>query len=340
MLSYYLFFTFVVLQHARTAYSKKKSVVSQSGFREKKLINGIDPCRRGYSKLSACESAQCDWGCASPVSEKTLYVDSVHVGKSHSSSFSSAMKDQANHRHDDTEILAKYSCSYKKPSIKPMLDEDSKCLSIVVEKATLQPKNSESQDLSRLSCSDRSSKDMQMDITNHSNETDLENQRLTKPVEQERDWDQNSEIARPTVALCKKILSENLVTGNQKRHEGPIQSPGSWRSSRLACNVEVDSKSLLASRSIGQEGSKVVTDGSIDLETRRLMRYSDAMHLKPPLALPSLKAPSESWLKRTLPTVSSRNVSSRSCVATPSQTSKISLVPKWETIVKYSKVIQ
>lgn len=85
---------------------------------------------------------------------------------------------------------------------------------------------------------------------------------------------------------------------------------------------------------------KVVGDGKIDLENQWLMKLSnqensDTKISQLPLALPSPKAPSESWLKRTLPTVSSRNTS----MSRPYPASQIHArgqSPKWETIVKSS----
>ncbi|KAL5055092.1 hypothetical protein RYX36_035774 [Vicia faba] len=69
---------------------------------------------------------------------------------------------------------------------------------------------------------------------------------------------------------------------------------------------------------------------------------SNTSSLKIPLALPSPKGPSESWLKRTLPTASSKSMSSRSNLAasihTAAQTPNAALLdPKWETVVKSSK---
>ncbi|KAF7833916.1 uncharacterized protein G2W53_008775 [Senna tora] len=282
-------------EHARTAYGEKKSVDSQFGFKEARLKNSIDPHRRGFSKSSAFESTQCDFGCASPVVEKTLYVDSVHKSKSHSSPFSSAMEGQTNHRWGDVETL-------KIKSLKEAMLEDTKNLHIVDEKTTSQPSSNM-------------------------------HQRFLKPEEQGSHLDENSVRSSPKVTQCQKILLDYLVTNSQEKIDGPIQNHGSWRSSRLNSDVEVDLKGLLATRTIDQECSKVVSDGKIDSEG----------HCLKELALPSPKGPSESWLKRTLLTVSSRNICSRSSPAaahvhTHSQTAKTALLdPKWETIVKSSK---
>ncbi|XP_027344140.1 uncharacterized protein LOC113856506 [Abrus precatorius] len=94
--------------------------------------------------------------------------------------------------------------------------------------------------------------------------------------------------------------------------------------------------------------SKIGNNGKIDLESQYFMKLghpeiSDTSCFRLPLVLPSLKAPSESWLKRILPTISKRNINSRSNLMANSharsQTHKTpSPYPKWETIVKSSNV--
>lgn len=88
-----------------------------------------------------------------------------------------------------------------------------------------------------------------------------------------------------------------------------------------------------------QQTSLIITNSKegerrkiIDLESQESCDgryYSKHTFVVPPLP----KAPSESWLKRTLPTVSSRNSSSRSCLGTCNYA-------KWETMVRYSNVHQ
>ncbi|KAJ4729654.1 DUF688 domain-containing protein [Melia azedarach] len=97
---------------------------------------------------------------------------------------------------------------------------------------------------------------------------------------------------------------------------------------------------------------KVDGSGKIDLESqlhRKLSNQESSQEGSPgsysqlPLSLPPPKSPSDSWLKRTLPTVSVKNSSSWSALGTYNstrvQTSKTPHVDlKWETIVKTSNV--
>ncbi|KAK4255604.1 hypothetical protein QN277_008583 [Acacia crassicarpa] len=226
-------------EYARNSHREKKSVYSQFGFREEKV-------RTGSSKLSARESTEFDFGCAIPVVEKTLYVDSVHEVKSHS----------------------------------------------------IEGRSSESLlDLPFTSYPDRSIDDIHMHITNHSNKIEL-----TKPLEHEiNNLDKNLWISSPKVAQCKKVLSDNSVMSNQENFDGTIQNPA---------------------YSTVQECSKGVSNGKTDLETQGQKRQGnqEAINLRVPLSLPSPKAPSESWLKRTLTTISSSNVTAK--IPAPSRIAK------------------
>ena len=316
----YLDFTFLILQHARTPYYGKKSVDSKSGFIEEKDVlcvsekskHGTDPHHRGCSKLLTCESTQHESSYESPIVEKTLYVDSVHKVKSHSSSCSSEMKCQTSHKGDSFETLRGGSSIYENPSSESSLG-DSKRLEVVHEKATLQPISSESLDSPLLVCYENSSNDMNRSMTNHSKKIDSEKQGLTTPINQGSDLD-NDMVSIPKVVDLK----------NQESTHGSTQDP---------CT--------LASPKVGD-------DGKIDLESQCLMKLGhqetpDVSCLQLALALPSLKAPSESWLKRTLPTISSKNIYSKPNLAANiharSQTHKTSsLYPKREPIVKSSNV--
>ncbi|XP_054811880.1 uncharacterized protein LOC129313068 [Prosopis cineraria] len=305
-------------EHAITSNKEKKSVYSKFGFGEEKVKNGIDQQRRGSSKLSAFESTQCGFRCASPVVEKTLYIDYVHKDKLHSNSSSSAMKGQTNHTWDPFKTSIKDSGNCKKISI--------------------DPKISESLDLPFNCCPCRSSNDVQMHVTNHSNKLELEKQSSTEPLEHEIDSAKNSAISNPQVAQCSKTLSDNLVIRNQENFDGPVQNPASWRGSRLAGDVEVDLKSLVAARSTDQECSKRVSDGRTDLENQCQKRLGnqDEINLRLSFSLLSPKAPSDSWLKRTLPIISSSNAIAKipaCCRITNTATHD----PKWERIVRSSE---
>lgn len=234
------------MQHARSSHREKKSVYSQFGFREEKVKNETDPQRGGSKKLSAFESNQSDYGCACPVVEKTLYIDSVHEVESSSNSSSSAMKGQDNHSWDPLETTIK-----DRRSSGPLLDLPFTC------------------------CPDKSNNDTQTHITCHSNKIEL-----TKPLEQEIDLDKDLVISIPKVAQWKKTLLDNSVISNQ-----------------------------------------------------------EAINLRLPLSLPSPKAPTESWLKKTLPTISSSHVTAKILVlGRTANNNATTHDPKWERIVKSSEV--
>ncbi|RDX83699.1 hypothetical protein CR513_35352, partial [Mucuna pruriens] len=349
-------------EHGRTANYGEKSVNSQYGFTEEKDFlgtaeksKGIDPHRRGCSKSLASESTQLESSCESPV-EKTLYVDSVHKVKS-----SSSCSSDINLRGDDFDTLRKDTGIGKNLSIDSSI-EDRKHLGIVDEKAVLQPKSSASLDSSLLVCSDNSNDDIQMEMKNHSNKISPEKQKSTMPDYQGSNLVHDLvAISSPEMVECKKIESESKGFSSKEGSDGLIQSPISWRNMKCASDLKFDSKCQHAIKVIDQEcsrgssedpstlaSSKVVGDTKIDSESQLRMKLgqretSNASSLKLPLSLPSPKAPSESWLKRTLPTVSSRNITLRSNLAAhfhaSTQTPKTTLSdPTWERIVKSSKV--
>ncbi|RDY12430.1 hypothetical protein CR513_02780, partial [Mucuna pruriens] len=170
---------------------------------------------------------------------------------------------------------------------------------------------------------------------------DSEKQGLTVPPNQGSDLYKDLVVtSSPKVVDCKKLNSESQGYSRNKN------------SNILTQNSEVDLKSQLAAKRVDQEctlaSTKVGYDGKIDLESQCLAKFghqeiSGARYFSLPLALPSLKAPSESWLKRTLPTISKRNMTSKSNLTaniyarskTPKTTS---LCPKWKTILKSSNV--
>ncbi|KAI9086649.1 hypothetical protein K1719_031243 [Acacia pycnantha] len=165
-------------------------------------------------------------------------------------------------------------------------------------------------------CPDRSIDDIHMHITNYSNKI-----ALTKPLEHEiNNFDKNLWISSPKVAQCKKVLSDNSVMSNQENFDGTIQNPA---------------------YSTAQEWSKGVSNGKTDIEIQCQKRQGnqEAINLRLPLSLPSPKAPSESWLKRTLPTISLSNVTAK--IPAPSRIANITATkthdPKWERIVKSSE---
>ncbi|KAL9297761.1 hypothetical protein ACSQ67_023657 [Phaseolus vulgaris] len=343
-------------EHGRTANNGKMSLNSQSGFTKEKKDFGtaenskqsIDPPRRGCSKS---ESSQLESSCESPVVEKTLYVDSVHKVKS-----LSACSSDTNHRGDDLDTSRKDTGIDKNLRIDYSIEE-SKHLGVLDEKAVLQPKSSASLDSSLLVYADNSNDDLQMELKNHPNKICPEEQELTKPNYQGNNLDHALDaFSSPAMVESKKIESESKFFSIKEGSNGPV----SWRNKKFTSDLKFDSKGQSATKMFDQECtlrcsedpstltcSKVVGETKIDLESQLYMKLGhgetlNASSMKHPLALPSPKAPSESWLKRTLPTVSSKNIFLRSNLAThlhaPTQTPSTALLdPKWERIVKSSK---
>ncbi|KAK7264390.1 hypothetical protein RJT34_31999 [Clitoria ternatea] len=343
-------------EHGRTANYGMKSIDTQSGFgrftKERDFLgtieksnHGIYPHRRGCSESLAGERTQFESSCESPVVEKTLYIDSVHKVKS-----STSCSSDTNQRGDDFETSRKDTSIDKIISIDSSI-EDRKHMG-----------NSMSLGSSRLVCSENSNDDMQVEMKADSNKICSEKLELAKPDYQGNNLNHDVvAISSPEMVECKKIDFESKVSRSKNGSDGLIQNTVSWRNMKSASDLEFISKNQQATQSVDQEyplgssedpstlaSSKVVSDAKIDLGNHSLMnlshgKASHASTLKLPLALPVPKAPSESWLKRTLPTVSSRNIFSRSNHADhfhePSQTSRTALLgPKWEKIVKSSHV--
>ncbi|KAL2328051.1 hypothetical protein Fmac_021478 [Flemingia macrophylla] len=319
-------------EHGRTANYGKKSTEEKIflGTAEKSK-HGIDPHRRGFSKPVVSESTQFETSCDNPVVEKTLYVDSVHKVKSSCSS--------------DIGIDKNLSLD---SSI-----EDGKHYGIVEEKAVVQPKSSASLDSSLPVCSGHSNGNMQMEMKiNHSNKICHEKQELTKPDYKGSDLDHGLvAMSSPEMVGCKKIDSESKTFISKEGSKGLIPHPVSWRDMKFAGQEATkmgDQECTLGSSEDPSTlpCSNVVYDPNIDFLSQSLKKtghggISNTSSSKLPLALPSPKAPSESWLRRTLPTVSSRNIILRSNLVAnfhaPMQTPALP-DPKWETIVKSSKV--
>lgn len=245
-------------------------------------------------------------------------------------SSSSEMKGPTNQGGDDFDTLTKDGSIFKTPCIDSSI-EDSNDLGVVDEKEALHPKSSVSLESLLLVRSDNYTDDMQMKMRNLSNKMDSKKQGLTKPDYQSKLNRNLVVISSPETVKYKKIESENKFSSSEKSSGGLIQNPVSWRNSKEGNDSEFDQQSI---RDSNENQPPMKLDNG---ET------SYACSMKLPLALPLPKAPSESWLKRTLPTVSSRNTSSWSNLASnihvPSQAPKTaSLDPKWEIIVKSSNV--
>ncbi|XP_004487253.1 uncharacterized protein [Cicer arietinum] len=138
----------------------------------------------------------------------------------------------------------------------------------------------------------------------------------------------------PQIVECKKIDDDDDILIKNYEFDIKSQSAAKW----------IDQECNLASFKMEDDG-----DGKIDLESQCGMKLSNndifdpASFFEIPLVLSSLKAPSESWLKRTLPAISTRNTSSHTNLASNiysrSQIQKTaSVCNKCETIVNSSYV--
>ncbi|KAK7324676.1 hypothetical protein VNO77_28427 [Canavalia gladiata] len=274
----------------------KKLVDSQSSFTGKKVV--LDILVKSKHGMDPHQRGY-DKLVPCESTQRDSSYESLIVEKTLYVDSAQKVKSQTNNTKGDFETLRKDNGIHKNPSIYSSL-ENSKQLDAEDMKAALQPKSSESLDSPFLVCSEDSSNDLVM---------------ISSPNE---------------VVECKKINSESQVYSSEKYPD------------ILAQNSRVELKSQLDAKSVDHEctlaNSKIGDEGKIDLETQYLMKLghqeiSDASYFRLPLSLPSLKAPSESWLKRTLPTISKRNITSRSKlianIYSRSQTHKTrSLCPK------------
>ncbi|MED6121294.1 hypothetical protein PIB30_028795 [Stylosanthes scabra] len=338
-------------QHAGTANYGKYSAGTLSSFTKEKdsagipekFNHGIDPHRRGCSEFSSSERTRFDSICESPAVEKTLYVDSVQKVKS-STSCSSEIKGQTNQQRDDFKTSSKDSVIDKNPTIDSSL-EDCKPVDIADEKITLTPKSLVSLDSSSLLCSDNSSNDRKEEMEHHSKENNLDHELVLTSSQK--------------IIESKQTESQPRFPGSKRSYKVQTVNPVSPRNLKLTGDLEVDLKIPRATKSVNEECVQIsrhddntlatlnmASDGKTDLQRKLLTNLgcretSNANSSKAPLALPLPKAPSESWLKRTLPAVSSRNLPVWSNAATNihAQTTKEHLGdPKWEIIVKSSNV--
>ncbi|KAK8586778.1 hypothetical protein V6N12_021303 [Hibiscus sabdariffa] len=274
-------------------------------------VSSIDPLkkeRKNFQELLASESASRESGSASPV-EKTLYVDSVHSVISSNSCFpdetapTKCMK-------DDLEIPVNPGEMEEHSSVDSSLKDSKHLNHIVDETAAVQHKTMETVDPDSLFSSEKHAPYLQMDTSDGT--------RRDRALIQD-----SSKLACLGVTHNRKNDMKFPVNFelNQQEH---IQDPKTFTHSKATERRKVDSES----RSQIKSSNRGSSSGS---------------NLKLPLALPSPKAPSESWLKRTLPTVSSRNTPSWSSLGTcndaePQSHTTSSSDLKWETIVRSSNV--
>lgn len=358
------------LSSYHSGYSQSK-LPEQKGFlglpEKKKNSIGrgfdINKSRRGnFQEFLNNEGTKWEVGSRSPVVEKTLYVDSVHTVKSPSpDSSSSDMKCFTDCRGNDVEIPEKSNDMEDARSVDSSL-KDIKHLSVMDEKETASPKSLESVDPSFLPCFGKSTIEKQMVMTHdslalmsskgddHENLV-LESQRFKKSCDQEKFHD----LTRDSITSTGSKISVNKIDLKNRQHLGLDDRESCHGQLKMTGGRKIDPEIEQLMKSGSKESSlalvqssatKVAHDRMIDLESQRLGKLgnqesSQGSNLQMPLALLLPKSPSESWLKRTLPTVSARNLSSWSSLAArigSSSPMASPLDPKWETIVKTSIV--
>ncbi|KAF9669441.1 hypothetical protein SADUNF_Sadunf14G0107900 [Salix dunnii] len=309
--------------HSKVA-SPNDSQFPQPVHEEQRCTEAPDKCRNsGASDFIQCEKGSTifrellanessEWESASAVSvaEKTLYIDSLHMVKPHNSNLSSPdARGLSECSKDVVEILVRNREIEEIDHVNSSILE-SKHLSAVGEKTKLRADNSESVDSCFLSLSDKSIHDVHMGVMDGSRQ-DEDNLQVSNT------------LISPKVDKDGKIDLES-------RSDNKL---GNFESSHLF---------------IQDSSGEVAGDGKIDLESQLCRKLSNEessagcntqLLLPPPLP----KSPSESWLKRTLPILSSRNSSSRSPLGmhlhSRVQASKtLSIDPKWETIVRTTNI--
>ncbi|XP_022968993.1 uncharacterized protein LOC111468130 [Cucurbita maxima] len=287
-----------------------------------------EPCRRSLNSFHALLGDES--GSASPV-EKTLYIDSVHKITSPDSSSNSLDRKGISYNGDIIDDASIKSTEIKELCKLDSATQDVKNLNAVGEKNTLRPDSLKSMDSCLLTCSNRSLFEVKVDSNfsrlkpEHTQDAakstssqfinnkkfNLENQFPLKPSSR---GDVNG-LAKDNTTLVssygiqsekvnldkkqpeKSIYGRNsvIVPEYAKKHESdgeklsPVEDSPGLRTSERATNGEKDSRNQLLKR-VGNE------DGSRGGYSQSRLRF----------APPPPKSPSESWLKRTLPT-SSRN---------------------------------
>ncbi|XP_004303187.1 PREDICTED: uncharacterized protein LOC101308888 [Fragaria vesca subsp. vesca] len=318
-----------------------------------KETSSSDKYRKGCRFLERLSSENAEWEAriGSPVVEKTLYVDSVQTVKSSSSnSFFSDIKGEIkgliDYKRNDLDIPER--SEVEETLLADCTFQDIEHLGNVNEKAAVQSKCLDFSKSSSLSSAGKSYWDVQK-ITRNGR------------LQDQKDY---NKLAISEVANKEEVNFESQLLDNSDDPEnchGLTEECIRLTSVKLADEENTDLKILerktsdtddishgLVQNSITLIRSKVGKKGKIDLESQRLVTLgnqgsSEGENTRLPLGPPLPKSPSESWLKRTLPTISSRNSASQSSLGsriyTSSPVSKISsLDPKWETIVRTSNV--
>lgn len=342
------------------------------------MESGIDFQRKGvrsFRDLLANENTECELPSQSPVAEKTLHVDSV-CRMSSPNAHSSDTKDITEDVENDFQIPERTVDIEKTSS--DSSQQSLRNLTVVIEKVAEEPEISKSNDSCFLSCSYRSTNEKEADMRKCMRpDGDLISGPITEVADKENfdiesKWSGKSSGQEnsngftkdsPRLTSLKIIDDKNIHLDSQQTSVLGIEeslggrNPDTLRSSIMDDVKRIYSKSQPPIKSGTQRSSQSLVQISnkeaainhkVDLEKGQLVKVgrqqsSDGSYSKMLLALPSPKSPSESWLKRTLPVVSSKNSSLKAslaaCVYTSSSDSKTSsLDPKWERVVKTSNI--
>ncbi|XVF58594.1 hypothetical protein PTKIN_Ptkin07bG0078800 [Pterospermum kingtungense] len=275
-------------------------------------IDSLSSRTNNLQELLASESINQESGSASPVVEKTLYVDSVHKVISSNPSISDRTLTQC--IEDDLEILVITGEMEETPSVDSSSKDIGHLNGVVDEISVVQHKTMDSVDSYSLFSLKEHASDMQMNAANGSR----------------RDQD--------LIQHSSKLICLNVIDNGKDDAESQVH----FNLSHQEISLGLVQDSYTFTNSNVAEARKIDLGGHLQKESSN-QESSHNSYIKLPLSLPLPKAPSESWLKRTLPNVSSKNSSSRSClgisnyIGTPASTAP-SGDTKWETIVRSSNV--
>ena len=182
---------------------------------------------KSFQELLADQSTTFELGSASPVVEKTLYVDSVHKMVSPKlNSFSSDWKDLPNSISKDSEIAAKVTGLEETPSVDSLLQDIDKS-NITSEEVILQPKSSNPADTSLLSFPGKSDQEMGMEIRKGFGQ-DQDQRKLTEVENVENFQDADSQCPLPPPLpkspteswLCRTLPSMSTKNASSRSYLG------------------------------------------------------------------------------------------------------------------------
>lgn len=329
-----------------------------------------EPHRRSLSSFQALLGDD-ESGSASPAVEKTLYIDSVHKIRSPNSSSNSWDMKGISFSSDMIDDASMKSTEMKEPYLLDSATQDIKKLNAADEKTNLKPDSLVSVGSHLPTSSDRTFFEVKVDSNysrfklgqnqdavkltslqfaqNKNKKFDLENQFPLKP---------NNRVDSNCIASDTPALVSSDGTHNEKIIDRKQPEKSSYEGNNLIIpdygkKLESDGKMLMetgiqesfhspAEDSPDLRTSEDATNGNRDSKNKILKREgnegsSRCGYSRLSFAPPPPKSPSDSWLKRTLPT--SRNSSFlQSSLAMRANPVSITTLPdpKSESIVKSS----